>query len=70
MKTRENMEEENLQDALAILPRPGLLTQDSPTLMGILTLGNKLSEGGTLRNSILEFWKFKKVYSSILFSCL
>lgn len=25
-----------------MLPRPGLLTQDTPTLMGILTLGNKL----------------------------
>ena len=39
------MTENNLQqeEAMAMLPRPGLLTQDNPTLMGILTLGNKQS---------------------------
>ena len=37
------MTENNLhqEEAMAMLPRPGLLTQDNPTLMGILTLGNK-----------------------------
>ena len=39
------MTENNLhqEEAMAMLPRPGLLTQDNPTLMGILTLGNKQS---------------------------
>ena len=39
------MAENNLhqEEAMAMLPRPGLLTQDNPTLMGILTLGNKQS---------------------------
>ena len=27
------------QAAVVLLPRPGLVTSDSPTLMGILTLG-------------------------------
>ena len=33
-------EEELGQQAVIFLPRPGLVTSDSPTLMGILTLGN------------------------------
>ena len=30
---------EEQQAAVVLLPRPGLVTSDSPTLMGILTLG-------------------------------
>ena len=33
-------EELQQQAAVIFLPRPGLVTSDSPTLMGILTLGN------------------------------
>lgn len=39
----DGMEPEELQQqqaAVIFLPRPGLVTSDSPTLMGILTLGN------------------------------
>ena len=36
-----NLQPEELQQqAVIFLPRPGLVTSDSPTLMGILTLGN------------------------------
>ena len=31
--------------AAVIFPRPGLVTQDSPTLMGILTLGSTILYG-------------------------
>ena len=42
MQANENFEAEILEgaDVDPIFPRPGLLTQDTPTLMGILTLGN------------------------------
>ena len=76
---RENMdgltleqEPEELQQQAAVifLPRPGLVTSDSPTLMGILTLGNWIIHFSNpkLRKSLIfyNFWFLEKEWSHSL----
>ena len=69
------MTENNLhqEEAMAMLPRPGLLTQDNPTLMGILTLGNKQSvelNRTSLYWGLLLIFVLAVLFSSYIFNSI
>lgn len=68
-----HQENNNMQDLLVIhddkqvvFPRPGLVTQDSPTLIGILTLGKNYKKYSNLRIYLVKIKSIFKISKKII----